>query len=138
MLTRVFNDISKHGISPRTGFNKGWMCPLYKKGDRNNVANYRPITVLNMDYKTMTKVLATKLAEVAPTLVHRDQAGFIKGRSIFDQVKLAKLTIDYGQSSNQNGAIIALNQEKAYNKILHPYLWKTLKIGPSKELHQHS
>ena len=58
--------------------------------------------------------------------VHSDQAGFIKGRSIFDQVKLAKLTLDYGKIAKCNGAIIALDQEKAYDKILHPYLWKVL------------
>jgi len=102
------------------------MCPIYKKGERNNVANYRPITVLNTDYKTITKALANKLAEVAPTLVHRDQAGFLKGRSIFDQVKLAKLAIDFGRIMERNGVLVMLDQEKAYDKILHPYLWKVL------------
>ena len=32
-LTRVFNDIEKHGMAKGTDFAKGWMCPLYKKGD---------------------------------------------------------------------------------------------------------
>lgn len=146
MLTKVFNDVEYHGISPSAKFNEGWMCPIYKKGERNNAANYRPITVLNTDYKVMTKALANKLAEVAPTLVHRDQAGFIKGRSIYDQVKLAKLTIDYGRILEQNGAIVALDQEKAYDKILHPYLWEVLKrfdipnhfINTIKHLYQHA
>ena len=126
MLERVFKDIEEHGICESTRFNEGWMCPIYKKGERNNAANYRPITVLNTDYKIMTKALANKLAEVAPSIIHRDQAGFIKGRSIYDQVKLAKLAIDYGRIMEKNGAIIALDQEKAYDKILHPYLWKVL------------
>ena len=126
ILTKVFNDISEHGIAPDTDFNEGWLCPIYKKGERTNIANYRPITVLNTDYKVMTKTMANRLAEAAPTLVHRDQAGFIRGRSIHDQVKLAKLTLDYGRINEQNGAIIALDQEKAYDRILHPYLWKTL------------
>jgi hypothetical protein len=51
ILAKVFNDIEQYGITPSTNFNEGWMCPLYKKGERNNVANYRPITVLNTDYK---------------------------------------------------------------------------------------
>ena len=126
ILVKAYNDIEEHGIDPSTRFNEGWMCPIYKKGERDNIANYRPITVLNTDYKIMTKALANKLADVAPSIIHRDQAGFIKGRSIFDQVKLAKLTIDYGRIMKRNGAIVALDQEKAYDKILHPYLWKVL------------
>ena len=126
MLVKVFNDIEKNGIDPASKFNEGWMCPIYKKGERDNIANYRPITILNTDYKIMTKALASKLAEAAPSLIHRDQAGFIKGRSIYNQVKLAKLTIDYGRIMECNGAIVALDQEKAYDKILHPYLWQVL------------
>ena len=126
VLTKTFRDIEEHGIDQSTKFNEGWMCPIYKKGDRNNATNYRPITVLNTDYKLMTRALANKLAEAAPTLIHRDQAGFIKGRSIFDQVRLAKLAIDYGRLLGKNGAIVALDQEKAYDKILLPYLWKVL------------
>ena len=63
ILVNVFNDIEQHGIDPTTKFNEGWLCPLYKKGERDNAANYRPITVLNTDYKIMTKTLANKLAE---------------------------------------------------------------------------
>ena len=130
MMTETFNDIERNGIDPTTKFNEGWMCPIYKKGERDNIANYRPITVLNTDYKIMTKALANTLAEVAPTLVHRDQAGFIKGRSIYDQVKLAKLMVDFGRIRGENGAIVALDQEKAYDRLLHPYLWKVLeKLG---------
>ena len=33
---------------------------------------------------------------------------------------------DNGSIMNQNGAIVALDQEKVYDKILHPYLWKVL------------
>jgi len=39
-LMRVFNDIETHGVQPGTGFNDGWMCPIYKKGDKENIANY--------------------------------------------------------------------------------------------------
>lgn len=126
MLTKIFNNIETFGTPPGTRFNEGWMCPLYKKGERNNIANYKPITILNTDYKIMTKALVNKLAKVAPSLIHRDQAGFIKGRNIYDQVKLAKLTIDYSNTMYQNSTIVALDQEKAYDKILHPYLWKVL------------
>jgi len=126
VLVRVFNDIAIHGIQPGSGFNDGWICPIYKKGDKENIANYRPITVLNTDYKIFTKILSERLADVAPDLIHTDQAGFVKGRSIYDQVKLAKIMLDYGEIKGICGAIVALDQEKAYDKIMHPYLWKVL------------
>ncbi|PPQ85823.1 hypothetical protein CVT26_002410, partial [Gymnopilus dilepis] len=93
VLTRVFNDIERHGIDPDTNFAKGWMCPIYKKGDEADIANYRPITVLNTDYKMMTRALTTKLSEAVPTLIHPDQAGFMKGRRIEDQTDLAQMLL---------------------------------------------
>jgi ribonuclease HI len=127
ILAYVFNDIAAHGITTGTGFNEGWMCHIYKKKEADNVANYRPITVLNTDYKIFTKVIATRLSKVAPHLIHPDQAGFIRGRSIFDQIEQTATTINYAKLKGVNGAIVALDQEKAYDKLTHPYLWKILR-----------
>jgi hypothetical protein len=63
VLTKVFNDIEEHGVVPITNFAKGWMCPLYKK---KKIANYRPITILNSDYKIFIKALAVKLTSRYP------------------------------------------------------------------------
>lgn len=54
------------------------------------------------------KVLAIQLIDDIETMVHEDQAGFIPKRTI-----------------EENGAIVALDQEKAYDKIRHDYLWST-------------
>jgi hypothetical protein len=126
VFTRVFNDIEEYGVVPTTNFAEGWMCPLYKKKDKRQIANYRPITILNSDYKIFTKALAVKLAKTVPKIIHEDQAGFIPGRSIFDQVKLTKLIVDYAEAVDENGVIVGLDQEKAYDKIMHDYLWQTL------------
>lgn len=122
LLTDVFNDIDQCGVDETTGFFDGWMCPLYKKNDRNEIANYRPLTILNTDYKILTTVLAMKLAMVAPQLLHVSQAGFVPGRRITNQTKLIELMIEYAEASKQNDLIVALDQEKAYDKIAHDYL----------------
>lgn len=127
LLKTVFNDIERFGVAEGTDFTKGWICPLYKKKERNKIENYRPITLLNSDYKIMTKVLAMRLATVAPEIVHPDQAGFMPNRQITDQVRLTQLMTSFAEAVEEDGIIVALDQEKAYDKIEHEYLWRTLK-----------
>lgn len=127
MLTRVFQHLEKHGPSDTSKFTDGWMNPIYKKKDREDIANYRPITLLNTDYKMYTKVLALRLAQVVPSIIHQNQAGFIPGRTILDQTQLVQMVIEYADIHDINGAVVALDQEKAYDKIDHTYLWATLR-----------
>jgi len=126
VLTYLFQDVQEHSIDDRTNFITGWMCPLFKKKDPMDIRNYQPITLLNTDYKLLTKVLAIQLLNNANQLVHLDQAGFIPNRSIFDHICLAKAILNYTEVTKENSAIIVLDQEKAYDKIRHDYLWKTL------------
>ena len=116
-LTYLFQDIQEHGVDDRTDFTTGWMCPIFKKKDPTEISNYRPITLLNTDYKLLTKVLAIQLLDHVNHLVHPDQAGFIHNRSIFDHIRLAKAILNYAEVSEEDGAILALDQEKAYDKI---------------------
>ena len=90
-LTAVFKDIQEHGIEPGTDFTEGWMCPMYKKKERTKIENYRPITLLNTDYKILTKALSIQLTNPIKPMIHRDQAGFIPGRSIFNHIRLTKV-----------------------------------------------
>ena len=125
-LTCLFGDIQAYGLVMGSNFASGWMCPIYKKKDPMDISNYRPITLLNTDYKLLTKTLALQLIEPIHTLVHPDQAGFILKRSIFNHIRLTNTIINYAEVMEVDGVIVALDQEKAYNKIRHKYLWKTL------------
>jgi exonuclease III len=127
VLTQVFRDIEEFGMDANAKINEGCVSPIYKKKNPEIIANYRPITLLNTDYKILTKALSIRLAAVAHEVINTDQAGFVKGRSIFDQVKTTKLVIDYMEKTNKLGTVVALDQEKAYDKILHPYLWEVLR-----------
>lgn len=71
-LQIVYNDIQIHRMCKNTNFAEGWLCPIYKKGDKTDISNYRPITVLNTDYKIMTKILAIRLGKAAPYLIYPD------------------------------------------------------------------
>ncbi|TFY59887.1 hypothetical protein EVJ58_g5494 [Rhodofomes roseus] len=131
LMTSAFNDIQRHGVDKTTNFAEGWMCPIFKKKDRTDIANYRPITLLNTDYKLYTKALTAKLASAAPTLIHKAQAGFVPGRQIHDHTQLTHMIMELAASADpdedEDGMIVALDQEKAYDKISHTYLWETLR-----------
>ena len=125
-LTSLFTDIQNGGVVENSDFASGWMCPIYKKKDRSEISNYRPITLLNTDYKLLTKTLALQLVEPIHKLIHPDQAGFIPKRSIFNHIRLATTIINYAEVMEVDGEIVALDQEKAYDKIRHEYLWSTM------------
>lgn len=125
-LTLLFMDIQMNGIEKESNFASGWMCPIYKKKDPTEISNYRLITLLNTDYKLMTKSLALQLVEPIHKLIHPDQAGFIPKRSIFNHIRLANTIINYTEVMEIDGSIVALDREKAYDKIRHAYLWSTL------------
>lgn len=125
-LIAVYNNIELHGVAPNSCFAEGLLNPLHKKNDRREIANYRPITLLNCDYKAFTKALALKLARTIPSIIHENQAGFVPGRSITDQIRLTQMIMEYAKVKEVNGVIVTLDQEKVYDKIAHNYLWKVL------------
>ena len=134
ILHMVIEDIEENGIQKRnekrnrktSEFTDGLMHLIFKKKEKYKIANYRPITLLNTDYKTYTKTLAIKLADVANEMINEDQAGFVPKRSLYDHTKTTNLAIEYCEMMDKNGCIIALDQEKAYDKIDHDYLWEMM------------
>jgi len=146
MITIVFQDIQTNGVHEESDFALGWMCLIYKKKDHTEISNYRPITLLNTNYKLLTKVLALQLMDEIRQMLHLDQTGFVPRRLIFNNIQLASTILNYAKITETDSAIVALDQEKAYNKIWHDYLWKTLEkfnipntfIYTVKELYKHT
>jgi ribonuclease HI len=125
ILEKIYNNIEEKGILNEE-FSEGAMCLLYKKKEKTKIENYRPITLLNTDYKLYTKTIATKLGEIASDIIHPNQAGFVPKRSLYDSTRTTQMMIEYAEINELEGCVIALDQEKAYDKIAHDYLWKTL------------
>jgi hypothetical protein len=62
--------------------NGSYVTLIPKNGSPDSVGDYRPISLLNTSIKVLTKILANRLQLVITKLVHRNQYGFIKDRSI--------------------------------------------------------
>ena len=124
-LTQVYNYAFKSGqlsVSHR----RGVISLLFKKGDRTLLKNWRPITLLTTDYKILTKALANRLQQVLPLIVHTDQTASIKGRTINDNTRLLHDVITYANVNNIPLALISVDQLKAFDRVSHDFLFKTL------------
>ena len=83
LLLDVYNEAFDLGILPEN-MRTGLITLLEKKDkDRLKIENWRPITLLGVDYRLISKCLGERLKKVLPKLIHSDQNGFVPGRSIF-------------------------------------------------------
>lgn len=96
------------------------------KDNADLLSNWRPISLLNCDYKILSKVLSLRLSSVLDEIVHPDQTCSIPGRTIQDNVHLIRNIIEYVNDKNMSAAIISLDQSKAFDRVSHEYLFKVL------------
>ena len=108
---------------------------IEKKGkDKRMIKNWRPISLINVDAKIISKVLAKRLEKVLPVIIHADQNAFVKGRSIFDAVRTIDDMVDYTKRNNLSGFLVAIDFEKAFDTLNFNFLIRTLhkfNFGPS-------
>ena len=83
----------------------------------NELKNWRPITLLNCDYKIASKAIASRLKFVLSDLIDHDQTGFLKGRSIAENICLINNVISYTHLKDIPGLLLFIDFEKAFHTI---------------------
>ena len=99
---------------------------VYKKGDRNMIKNYRPISLLNVDLKIITRTLAKRMLIVLDKLISKNQK-CLPGRHIEINTHILQDLIDFVNSSGLEAAMLFLDQEKAFDRMSHSFIFKTLR-----------
>ena len=97
-LTEALNfsyQTGKLAVSQRRGIVK--LIPK-KDADPNLIKNWRPLTLLNCDYKIASKTIANGIKMVLPELISEDQSGFIKNRCISDNIRTLGSAIKYAEN----------------------------------------
>ena len=127
-LQASYNYAFQHGtlsISQKRGIIS--LIPKKNK-DKTILENLRPISLLNVDYKILTKVIAKRIEKVLPTLINPDQTGYVKGRYIGKNVRLIYDLLQYTDKLNKKGIAIFLDFKKAFDSIEWNYLLETLRL----------
>ena len=105
-----------------------------KKGkDRTYLENWRPISLVNVDAKIASKIIANRIKCCLPDIIHYNQSGFIKDRFIRETARSILDIIDYTERSKLPGILMFIDFEKTFDSIEWNFLYASLEafnFGP--------
>ena len=130
LLKKDFHEVLTSSLKCKIlpySFRRAVITLLPKKGDLADISNWRPVSLLNTDYKIFAKLLASRLKKCISYVIGRDQSYCIPTRSIYDNINLIRDAIFYANVENIPLAILNLDQKKAFDNVDHDYLFNIMK-----------
>lgn len=89
--------------------------------------NWRPICLLNNDYKIIALILAKRIKEVLDTIIDETQSGFMRNRHISNNIRLVLDILDYSELIFDESLILFLDFYKAFDTLEHQFIFHCLK-----------
>ena len=132
ILTHLFNN---YGECMLPSSYAGVLTLLYKgKGERCLRENWRPLTMMNLDYKIYAKCISRRLQKIIGKLVHFDQTCSVPGRKIQDSILHVLNVIAFAEEHNLEAMILSIDHESAFDTVEWSFMFQTLEamnFGPT-------
>ena len=105
-----------------------------KERDKRFAKNWHPISLLNVDLKIISKVLATRIKKVISSLISSNQIAYVNGRFISEGGRLISDILEICDTLKIEGFLLTVDIEKAFDSVDHSFLIKVLqKFGFGKD-----
>ena len=99
-----------------------------KKGDCSKIGNWRPISLLSCTYKILSRALNNRLKKVTDKILSRAQKGFTNSRYIQEVLINVYENIAYCKENNIQGALVSIDQAKAFDSVAPDYMREVYKF----------
>eukprot|EP00253_Pinus_taeda_P014252 PITA_14252 len=115
--------------------NSTFLALIPKEKGANYFNIFRPISLCNIGYKVITKMIANRLKIFLPKIIPDNQGGFIKGRQLVDNFVLVQEAIHSSQHRREKGMVIKLDLANAFDRVRHKFLFDVMyKLGFGQSL----
>lgn len=136
ILSKVYSAMGELGQNPKD-FSVGIITPVPKSGDRSIPTNYRPISLLNTDYRILATVIGERLSKHLPKIIDQAQTAFIKGRSIGENIWILQMLPQALWYEVRTAFIVLCDIQKAYDTVDRKFLLSIMeKLGAGPGLLQ--
>ena len=125
LLSRLFTAIGTQQAAPPE-FLLGAITFIHKKGPVDDPANYRPITLLNADYRILARALATRAGAALDDVISRAQCAFLPERRIGEAVWLLRMIPYWLRAHSGSGLLVFLDFAKAYDTVDRDFLFAAM------------
>ena len=92
------------------------------------IKNWRPISLIIIDAKIASKVLALRMQKVLASIINYDQTAYVRGRYIVESIRLVSDILEFIEENSIGGILFSTESEKAFDSIEHPFLLAVLKL----------
>lgn len=126
-LCIVFNLIITTGCFPEQ-WKLSKVIPILKKGDKSNISNYRPISVISNFSKILETIIFTRISKSVDIRLTDNQHGFVHGRSTLTNLASVTQTICRTLDKSSQMDVLYIDLEKAFDRLDHNILLKKLSL----------
>jgi hypothetical protein len=125
-LLQIMNSIFLNGLILDRQVQGQILC-IPKKARPTTTGDYRALTLLNVDYKILTRAIANRLKPTLPKTMHPQQHCGVPGTTVFDAVATIQDAIAYADFKKAPLCVVSLDFHTAFDKISHAYLQDILR-----------